>query len=83
MEITQRMINSTDLLALGYYDVEQLQPAISDIQYALGNYPNMPQNAECVVKINFWVSKFKTLKANDTLDAEEVRQLKLDLETSY
>jgi hypothetical protein len=60
-----------------------LQPAIYDIQNALSNYPNIPANQDCVVKINFWVNKLKDMKATESLDSDTAKQLKLDLETSY
>ena len=55
LDITQRMINASDLLQLEYYDVEQILPAIIDIQSSLNNYPNLDKSAPYVVKIDKWV----------------------------
>ena len=52
MDITQRMINASDLLSMDYNDVEQVLPAIIEIQTALNNYPNLDKSASYVVKID-------------------------------
>ena len=82
MDITQKFIGAHDMLELGIFDVDQVMPAIIDIKNALANYPNLPQDSECFVKANKWAAKLMGKNATDQLSEGEVRELKLDLETS-
>ena len=59
MDITQKMIGAHDMLALNMNNVDEVQPAIVDIQNALNNFPNLPKNSECIEKINKWVTILK------------------------
>ena len=54
-----------------------------EIQNALSKYPNISQEDECVTKINKWVGILKPKKATDQITEDEIKQLKMDLETSY
>ena len=83
MNITQKMIGSLDLLELNICEVDQVAPAIIDIQAALNAYPNLPSNNECKVKINRWVEMLKQKNAADRLNDDEIRQLKYDLDSSF
>ena len=58
-------------------------PAVVDIQNALNQYPNCPKNAEFTQKIDKWVVKLKAKNVSDTLDEDEIRELKFDLESSF
>ena len=53
-DITQRMINASDLMELGHQEVDQLLPAIIDIQSSLYKYPNLDKHAPYVVKMDKW-----------------------------
>ena len=83
MDITQKIINAIDLLALGISDIDQVCPAVVEIQNALNTYPDLPQNLECVTKTTYWVNALKEKAVTDTLSEDEVRQLKFDLEASF
>ena len=83
MNITQKMIGSLDLLELNICEVDQVAPAIIDIQAALNAYPNLHSNNECKVKINRWVEMLKQKNAADRLNDDEIRQLKYDLDSSF
>ena len=82
-DITQRMINASDLMELGHQDVDQLLPAIIDIQSSLYKYPNLDKNAPYVVKMDKWASTLQSKGASDAISDEEMKQLKLDIETSF
>ena len=53
------MIGAHDMLALNMNNVDEIQPAIVDIQNALNNFPNLPKNSECIEKISKWVTILK------------------------
>ena len=83
MDITSKMINAIDLLQLECDDVHQVCVAVVDIQNALAKYPNISQQDECVIKIGQWASILKEKQATDQISENELKQLKMDLETSY
>ncbi len=83
MDITSKMINCLDLLSIDIYDIDRVSPAVIDIKSALNNYPNLPEGNECTEKIGKWVNILKTKQASDLLAPDEIRSLKMDLETSY
>ena len=83
MDITQKMIGAQDILEIDIKEVDQIFPAINEIEKALLNYPNLPPNNEGLVKVSHWVNILKTKNASDQLSDEEIRQLKLDLDSGY
>ena len=83
MDITSKMINAIDLLSIDITDIDQVCPAVVEIQNALNIYPNLPPDIECVTKIAFWVTTLKGKAVTDTLTDDEIKQLKFDLEASF
>ena len=77
------MIGALDLLSINIYEIDSVCPAVVDIQNSLSTFPNLPPNHECVVRIAKQVDILKSKNANDVLTEEEVKELKLDLETSF
>ena len=61
------------MLALNMNNVDEIQPAIVDIQNALNNFPNLPKNSECIEKINKWVTILKQKQASDSLSDTEIK----------
>ncbi len=59
--------------------VDQVAPAVKEIQSALQTYPNLPPNFTGTICINKWAQLLASKKASDELEDEEVRQLKYEL----
>ena len=55
------MINAIDLLSIDITDIDQVCPAVVEIQNALNIYPNLPPDIECVTKIAYWVTTLKSI----------------------
>tara|TARA_B110000285_G_C14873529_1_gene490368 strand:+ start:426 stop:659 length:234 start_codon:yes stop_codon:yes gene_type:complete len=77
------MIGAIDILEIDIKEVDQIYPAINEIQNALSQYPNLPKNNDCLSKIQKWVNILKNKNASDQLSDEEIRQLKFDLDGAY
>ena len=77
------MIGAIDILEIDIKEVDQIYPAINEIQNALSQYPNLPKNNDCLQKIQKWVNILKNKNASDQLSDEEIRQLKFDLDGAY
>ena len=45
------MIGAQDILEIDIKEVDQIYPAINEIEKALLNYPNLPANNECLVQV--------------------------------
>lgn len=72
-DITQRMINASDLMELGHQEVDQLLPAIIDIQSSLYKYPNLDKNASYVVKMDKWARMLQEKGASDSINDDEMK----------
>ena len=72
-DITQRMINASDLMELGHQEVDQLLPAIIDIQSSLYKYPNLDKNASYVVKMDKWARVLQEKGASDSINDDEMK----------
>lgn len=80
----QYFITAKDSLELGNTAVDDLLPYISDIAQGIQkiDIPTSDTAFKAKEKIIEWHSKLLRMKAVDSLEDEEIRQLKLDLETS-
>ena len=72
-DITQRMINASDLMELGHQEVDQLLPAIIDIQSSLYKYPNLDKSAPYVVKMDKWAKTLQEKGASDSISDDEMK----------
>ena len=81
-DITHKFIASVDLLALGSTAVDDILPYIRDLQTALLQFPNMPEQYSGTELINNWTEKISGMAASDNLTEGDVRQLKLDLDSA-
>jgi len=81
-EITHKFISAIDVVSLNLTSVDQLAPAVKDIQQALATYPALPSKYTGTASIGKWVTFFSAKKASDELTEEEVRQLKYDLDNA-
>ena len=80
--ITSQFIASVDLLALGTTAVDDILPYLRDLLNSLNKYPDMPENYEGTGKVKIWSEKLDQMKATDNLSEDDVRQLKLDLDSA-
>ena len=82
MEITKLMISAIDVIALEIKSVDQLFPYIRDIQFSLGNFPNLPPTFQGTATLKRWSDFFGSKQATDELSEQELRQLKFDIENT-
>lgn len=79
-DITTKFIQPIDVLTLGINSVDEIAPPVRDVHQALLNYPQLPPSYQGLSLVEKWVNILNQKKATDTLDDDEVRQLKYDLE---
>eukprot|EP01117_Protostelium_nocturnum_P002391 TRINITY_DN1306_c0_g1_i2.p1 TRINITY_DN1306_c0_g1~~TRINITY_DN1306_c0_g1_i2.p1 ORF type:complete len:204 (-),score=38.33 TRINITY_DN1306_c0_g1_i2:261-872(-) len=83
VEIAQLYITAMDSLKLNMCAVDQLHPLMNDLYERLGMIGLLPSDWEGKVKIKQWIVQLNRMKASDELDAEQVRQMLFDLDSSY
>ena len=79
-DITTKFIAPQDVLALDIRSVDELLPALRDVQQALQNYPNLPADYQGLNTVTTWVDKMSTMKAHEELAEEDARQMKFELD---
>ena len=72
-DITQKIIQAIDAVALNLNSVDQLAPAVRDIDMSFMNYPNLPPQFKGTQIIKKWVDFFQGKKATDELSDDEMR----------
>ena len=82
-ESVQHFITSMDSLKLNMVAVDQVYPLLADLAAALGRVGGLPPDWTGRDKVKEWVSRVHSLPASRELDADDVRQLLFDLESSY
>ena len=60
-------------MELGHQEVDQLLPAIIDIQSSLYKYPNLDKNASYVVKMDKWARMLQEKGASDSINDDEMK----------
>jgi ESCRT-I complex subunit VPS28 len=79
-EAVQHFISLMDALRLNMVAVDQVQPLLQDLVEAVEKCSFVDAGGH---KLKAWLSKVSGMPANAELDAESVRQLLFDLDTSY
>ena len=82
-QITQAFITALDALKLDQRAVDEIHPHISDLMYSLKRVHGMKPEFIGIVKVSSWLSKLSSMKASDSINENDVRELIFDLETSY
>lgn len=82
-ETVQYFITTMDALKLDQRAVDEVQPLISDLMSSLTRVQGLASDFEGLVKLRLWLQKLNELRASDTIDDEEARQLIFDLEGAY
>ena len=79
-DITTKFIAPIDVLALDIKSVDDLLPALRDVQQALTAYPNLPADYQGLPTVTAWVNKMSVMKAAEEISDEDARQLKFELD---
>ena len=72
-DITTKFIAPLDVLALDIRAVDELLPALRDVQQALQNYPNLPADYQGLPTVTKWVNKLSPMGASEELSEEDAR----------
>ena len=78
-EITSKMITANDVLEIGQTSVDEIAPHFRNAHQALNNYPNLPSAYNGLTQMTKWTKFFDSKAATYNLSAEEIRELKYDL----
>mmetsp|Transcript_12825 Transcript_12825/g.22114 ORF Transcript_12825/g.22114 Transcript_12825/m.22114 type:complete len:246 (+) Transcript_12825:77-814(+) len=82
-EATQHFITAMDSLKLNMSAVDQLFPLLNDLLESMNKIPRLGPDFDGKLKVKAWLQQLHAMKASDTLDADQCRQLSFELETSY
>lgn len=82
-EIVATFITTSDRLKLGQKSMDELLPDLKELHETLGRLTILPPSFEGSSKVKSWIDKMSTMKADDTLSDNEVRQMTYDIDTSY
>jgi len=80
VEITQYFITFKDALDLNEVAVDQLFPLLKELVDSFKKSKAQFEGKENCIK---WLETLTKMRASDTLNEDQVRQLKMDLETAY
>ena len=81
-EATQWFISAMDALRLDQRAVDEVQPAISDLVKTLNKCESITPGFD-KSKLSDWLVKLNGMRASEELSDDEVRQLLMDLDSSY
>lgn len=84
-ETTSAFVTTKDAIELNVRAVDGLQPHVVNVVSGLLQMRThgLPPDFIGLVKINGWLQRLNSLRANDELDDDQARQLLHDLETSH
>ncbi len=82
-QATQSFITLMDALRLEQRAVDDIKPLIISLCSALGKVPSLPANFEGSVKMTLWLQKLNQMRAVDEITEDDVRQLLMELDSSY
>jgi len=82
-ETVQHFITLMDSLKLNMTAVDQIHPLLADLLDSLSKISTLSHEWEGKMKIKNWLVIMNTMKASDTLNEEQIRQMLFDLESSY
>jgi hypothetical protein len=71
-----------DILVMDVSGVDEIMPHINELHTSLKNFPDMPAHYQGLEKIVKWVEILTSKAASDNLTDDEIRSLRLDLDTS-
>ncbi len=80
---TADLITAMDTVRLGQVEVDALSPVLLDLRNSLAQHPGTPKDWGPLRKVENWLVKLNSMRAYDSIDANDSRQLVFDLETAY
>lgn len=82
-EAVQIFITLMDSLKLNMTAVDQIHPLLSDLIQSINNVSQLPSDYAGKLKIRDWLITLNKMKASETIDEEQTRQLLFDLESAH
>lgn len=82
-ETVQYFITAMDGLKLDMRSVDEIQPLVSELMTSLNKCTFLDSSFEGKEKLQHWLVVFRGMRAHDTVDDDQQRQLAFDLEQSY
>ncbi|KAI9207436.1 VPS28 protein-domain-containing protein [Polychytrium aggregatum] len=83
VDTTQGFITLMDALKLNLVAVDQIHPLLSDLVQNLNKVTHLPPDYTGKKRIVHWLITLNKMKASDTINEEQTRQLLFDLESAY
>lgn len=80
-EIVQLFVTIKDAIQLDLVAVDTLQPHVEDVCEKLTRF--LPPNSEIKAKVQKWLLILNAMKASDSLDAEQSRQMHFDISSAH
>lgn len=74
-------ITVSDMIAMDCSSVDQLHPQMTKILDALNKLPKLPADYPAKIKMRDWLTKLSNMKADESLDESDGRQLTFDTQT--
>lgn len=82
-DTVQAFITAMDAVRLEQRAVDELQPLLSDLMYALTRLPETPSDFDPDSTVKTWLEKLNSMRAVDEIEEDDARQLTHDLENAY
>lgn len=81
-EVAEYFITLNDALKLGQRAVDDILPLLRNLQAAMTAIPSLPTLPE-LQKVTTWLTTLNGMRASDSLDEDQSRQLSMDIEHAY
>lgn len=82
-ETTSAIITCLDLLNLGNHAVDEVQPGLRDVMDSITKVPRLPAEFPGLEKMRYWLETLNSMRAAESVNEEQVRQLIFDLNAVY
>eukprot|EP00916_Digyalum_oweni_P000583 GHVL01001148.1.p1 GENE.GHVL01001148.1~~GHVL01001148.1.p1 ORF type:complete len:199 (+),score=37.27 GHVL01001148.1:194-790(+) len=79
--ITERALTLLDHIALGASEVSEMQPEVLALVIEINKFPGKPPKGADT--LSSWLTKLNKLSASDQISADDLKQLRLNVETFY
>lgn len=83
LEAGVAFVTMQDALQMGHKTKEELWPLARAIVSVLGRIPALPADFHVVATLKRWMQTLHAMSLDDDLDDDQVRQLRLDVDTCY
>lgn len=72
-----------DALKLELRAVDEIHPLLSELMSCINRVPSLSKDYEGTIKLNVWLVKLNAMRAIESINEDDARQLIFDLESSY